>query len=182
MFYIMLLNEMNLKALCVSAETVLPVEKVLNVEGKEVTFKITAFQTAYGSGKKTVISGSIKRADNDTTKVIENADIEKVRRVVSSLCELTTSGRTSERKPRAPKEISIVKQVSDTLAIARRAVSKNDWLTIDAKKLRTAFKLARQIDRENTKKALQARAVAPILEKVAKLSPEERALLLASLQ
>ena len=178
----MLLSELNLRALNVNADSVLPLSVSTSVEGKELTFKITAFQSGYGSGKKTVISGSITRADNDTTKLIENADIEKVRRVVASLCELTSSGRTKERKPRAPKEISVVKQVSDTLAIARRALAKNDWLTIDAKKLRTAFKTARKIDRENAQKALQARAVDPLLAKIEKLSPEERALLLASLQ
>ena len=178
----MLLNELNLHYLSVSAESIFPVVRKANVEGYELTFKITAFQSGFGSGKKSVISGSITRTDNNTTKVLENADIEKVRRACASLCELTSSGRTTVRKPRAPKEISVVKQVSDTLAIARRALAKNDWLTIDAVKLRTAFKIARKIDRENARKALQARAVDPILARVAKLSPEERALLLASLQ
>ena len=176
----MLLNELNLKALNVSAQSVLPVEQVANVEGYEVTFKITAFQSGYGSGKKTVVSGMVSLNDaNHTSTELKNSDIESIRRKVAKLIGLKN---TSERKPRTPKEISVVKQVSDTLAIARRALAKNDWLTIDAEKLRAAFKIARQIDRENARKALQARAVAPILEKVAKLSPEERALLLASLQ
>lgn len=176
----MLVNELNLKALCVSAESVLPVKKTINVEGHEITFTITAFQSGYGSGRKTVISGTISLNDtNHTSTTLENADIEAIRRKVSKLLGLKN---TSERKPRAVKEISLVKQVSDTLAIARRALAKNDWLTIDAKKLRTAFKIARDTDRENARKALQARAVNPILEKIEKLSPEERALLLASLQ
>ena len=178
----MLVSELNLRALGVSASSVLPLCVSTSIEGKEVEFKITAFQTGFGSGKKSVISGSIKRADNDTAKVIENADIEKVRRVCASLCELTTSGRTSERKPRTPKERTKVEELKNTLAVARRVRSSCCWVDIDAKKLRTAFKAARQTDRENARKALQARAVDPLLSKIAKLSAEERALLLASLQ
>ena len=178
----MLVNELNLRYLSVSAESVLPVVRHANIEGQEVEFKITAFQSRFGSGKKTVISGSVKRADNGTEKILENADIEKVRRVCSSLCELTTTGRTSERKPRAPKEQTEVKKLSETLKVARRVSSACCWLNINADQLRAAFKDARKIDRENARKALQARAVNPILERVAKLTPEERALLLASLQ
>ena len=125
----MLLDELNLKALNVSAESILPLEKVVNVEGKELTFKITAFQNGFGSGKKTVISGSIKRVDNGTEKLLENSDVEKVRRVVASLCELTTSGR-SERKPRAPKGITEVAKLRQNLAVARRL--PKEWVTIDA--------------------------------------------------
>ena len=178
----MLLQELNLKALNVSATSVLPLNVTLCVEGKELNFNVTAFQSGYGSGKKTVISGAIKRADNGTQKLLENADIEKVRRVVASLCELTSSGRTTERKPRAPKEQTEVKKLSETLKVARRVSSACCWLNINADQLRAAFKDARKIDRENARKALQARAVNPILERVAKLTPEERALLLASLQ
>ena len=140
----MLLNELNLKALNVSAESVLPVEKVLNVEGKEVTFKITAFQTAYGSGKESVVSGSIHRADNDTTKLIENADVEKVRRVVSSLCELTQSGRTGERKPRTPKEQSEVDKLRQSLAVARRL--PKEWIKIDTAAVWKAYQEAKKKD------------------------------------
>ena len=178
----MLLNELNLKALNVSAESVLPVVKTLNVEGRELEFKITAFQTGFGSGKKSVISGSIKRADNGTEKLIENADIEKVRRVVASLCELSKSGRTTERKPRKSKEQTEVEQLRQNLAVARRLCQSHTWIEIDTKKLRSSFWAARQTDRKNKQEALTARAVAPILERVAKLSAEERALLLASLQ
>ena len=182
----MLLSELNLRYLSVSAASVLPVVRRANVEGYEIEFKVTAFQSGYGSGKKTVISGSIARADNDTKKLIECADIEKVRRVVASLCELTSSGRTTERKPRAPKEQTEVAKLRASLAVARRLCTfnefENSWLIIDAKALRAHFRLARKEDREKASEALKARAVAPILEKVAKLSPEERALLLASLQ
>ena len=118
--------------------------------------------------------------------MLENADIEKVRRVCAPLCELTQSGRTSERKPRAPKEQTEVAKLRASLAVARRLCTfnefENSWLIIDAKALRAHFRLARKEDREKASEALKARAVAPILEKVAKLSPEERALLLASLQ
>lgn len=145
----MLLNEMNLKALNVSAESVLPVEKNLCVEGKEIEFKITAFQSGYGSGKKSVVSGTISRTDNGTKKVIENADIEKVRRVVASLCELTPSGRTSDRKPRAKKEVvtekTEVEKLSDALAVARRL--PKEWVKLDATQLRAAFKNARKKDK-----------------------------------
>ena len=176
----MLLNELNLKALNINAQTILPVEQTINVEGKELKIKIVNFQSNYGSGKKSVISGSIHRADNDTTKLIENADVEKVRRVVASLCELTTSGRTSGRKPRTPKEQTEVDKLRQSLAVARRLPKQ--WVKIDTTILRAFFKEARQIDREKAREALKEKAVTPLLAKIEKLSPEERALLLASLQ
>ena len=176
----MLLNELNLNALDVNAESVLPVVRCVNIEGHEITFKITSFQSGFGSGKKTVISGNITRADNDTKKLIENADVEKLRRVVTSLCELTKSGRTTERKLRAPKERSEVEQLRGALAVARRL--PKEWIHIDVKVLRNQFKIARKEDREKEQKELQVRAVDPILAKIKKLSPKERALLLSSLQ
>ena len=176
----MLLNELNLRALNVSASQVLPMSSTINVEGRELNINITAFQSGFGSGKKTVVSGSIKRVDNGTQKLFENADIEKIRRVVAALCELTTSGRVGARKPRAKKENSKIETLKQALAVARRL--PKDWTIIDAEKLREAFKEARKKDRENRQDALKARAVAPILQRVAKLSDEERALLLASLQ
>ena len=145
----MLLSELNLRYLSVSAESVLPVVRLANVEGNEITFKITAFQSGFGSGKKSVISGSVKRADNGTEKPLENADIEKVRRVVASLCELTSSGRTSARKPRTPKvsevKISEVEKLKQNLAVARRL--PKEWIKIDPNKLRDAFIDARKKDR-----------------------------------
>ena len=145
----MLLSELNLRALNVNAESVLPMVKNLAIEGVEVEFKIAAFQSGFGSGKKTVISGSVKRADNGTEKVLENADIEKVRRVVASLCELTSSGRTSERKPRAKKEVEVkileVEKMRQALAVARRL--PREWVSINADKVRAAFKEARKKDR-----------------------------------
>ena len=176
----MLLQELNMKALNVNAETVLPVKKSINVEGHEVEFYITAFLSGFGSGKKSVISGSIQRTDNSTSKNFENADIEKIRRVCASLCELTTSGRTSARKPRTPKEQTEVDKLRQSLAVARRLPQQ--WIKIDTMVLRAFFKEAREMDREKARKALQERAVDPLLSKIAKLSPEERALLLASLQ
>ena len=151
----MLLSELNLRYLSVSAESVLPVVRLANVEGNEITFKITAFQSGFGSGKKSVISGSVKRADNGTEKPLENADIEKVRRVVASLCELTSSGRTSERKPRTPKvseeKISEVEKLRQALAVARRL--PKEWIKIDPNKLRAAFIDARKKDRMPAKLA-----------------------------
>ena len=176
----MLLNELNLKALNVSAQSVLPVEQVANVEGYEVTFKITAFQSGYGSGKKTVVSGMVSLNDaNHTSTELKNSDIESIRRKVAKLIGLKN---TSERKPRAVKEQTEVKKISDTLKVVRRLFLSNTWVSIDTDQLRTAFKEAREIDRTNKKEILKAHAVAPLLAKIEKLSPEERALLLASLQ
>lgn len=176
----MLLSELNMRALGVSAASVLPICKDLSVEGRKLKFKITAIQSGYGSGKKTVISGSIARLDSSTERVIECLDIEKVRRVCASLCELTTGGRVKKRNMIKTKERTRVTELRLSLAVVRSLSCS--WLSIDADELRAAFKSAREIDREKARKALQARAVAPILERVAKLSPEERALLLASLQ
>ena len=146
----MLLAELNLRSLGVNAESVLPLSVSTSVEGKELTFKITAFRSGYGSGKKTVISGSISRADNGTIVLVENADIEKVRRVCASLCELTCSGRTTERKPRAKKEVegvklSEVEKLKQSLIVARRL--PREWVTINPNKLRAAFIDARKKDR-----------------------------------
>ena len=151
----MLLNELKLSALYVSAESVLPVNRSLNVEGHILNFHITAFQSGFGSGKKSVISGSITRTDNDTEKLIENADVEKLRRVCASLCELTTSGRTSERKPRTLKKENTstkVEELRQSLAVARRL--PKEWIKIDAQKLRTAFIRARKQDKAPRKLAV----------------------------
>ena len=119
----MLLRELNLKALNINAESVLPVKKSINVEGKELIFNITSFQSGYGSGKKSVISGTISLNDtNHTIITLENSDIESIRRKIAKLLGLKSSN--SERKPRA---------------------------------------------------------VDPLLSKIARLTPEERALLLAAL-
>ena len=179
----MLLSELNLKALNVNAQSVLPMVKNLAIEGVEVELKIIAFASGFGKGKKTVISGSVKRADTGTIFEFVTLDIERLRSVIAKLLGLKS---TSERKPRAPKEQTEVAKLRASLAVARRLCTfnefENSWLIIDAKALRAHFRLARKEDREKASEALKARAVAPILEKVAKLSPEERALLLASLQ
>ena len=175
----MLLEELNLKALNVNAESVLPIKKSINVEGKEIEFKITAFQSGFGNGKKTVISGVVKRVDNNSTQLLENADIEKIRRIVSSLCELMPRAQYRKQTP-AQKKQTEVEKLRQSLAVARRL--PREWLIIDANKLRAAFRQAQRADKENARKALHARAVAPILDKIEKLSAEERSLLLASLQ
>ena len=174
----MLLNELNFKALNINAESVLPVEKIVNIEGRELKIKITAFQSGFGSGKKTVISGLISLNDtNNTTTELNNSDITVIRRKVSKLLGLKN---TSERKPRAVKESTEVNKLRQSLAVARRL--PHQWCKIDVVVLRAFFKDAREIDRKNARKALQARAVDPLLAKIEKLSPEERALLIASLQ
>ena len=175
----MLLNEFNLKALNVNASSVLPMVKNLAIEGVEVEFKIIAFASGFGNGKKTVVSGSVRRPDNGTIIEFVTLDIERLRSVIAKLLGLKS---TSERRPRAVKEQTEVKKLSDTLKVARRVCSSCCWVDINTEKLRTAFRAAREIDRENARKALQARAVDPLLSKIAKLTPEERALLLASLQ
>ena len=175
----MLLSELNLRSIGVNASSVLPVVKNLAIEGVEVEFKITAFQSGYGSGKKSVVSGAVLRKDTGVLFVLENSDIEVIRRKVAKLIGLKT---TSERKPRTPKVDTEVKKISDTLKVVRRIYASYCWVDINVEKLRNEFKAAREIDRENKREMLKAHAVAPILERVAKLSPEERALLLASLQ
>ena len=180
----MLLGEFNLKALNVSATSVLPLSVSASIEGKEVIFKITAFQSGYGSGKKTVVSGMVSLNDaNHTSTELNNSDIESIRRKVAKLIGLKN---TSERKPRAHKELTEVEKLRASLAVARRICPFNEfansWLIIDAKVLRAAFKNARKVDRENAQEALKEKAVNPLLAKIKKLSPEERALLIASLQ
>ena len=176
----MLLNELKMSVLNVNAESVLPVVKTLNIEGRELNFKITAFQSGYGSGKKSVISGTISLNDaNHTSTELINSDIESIRRKVAKLIGLKN---TSERKPRAVKERTKVEELKNILAVARRVRSSCNWIDINTKNLRTAFKAARETDRERAKEALKEKAVSPLLAKIEKLSPEERALLLASLQ
>ena len=179
----MLLNELNLKALCVSAESVLPVVKNLNVEGRELEFKITAFASGYGSGKKTVVTGSVECKGTNTKFFFENVDIEKLRRFTGLAAGVSKNGRFKQGTLRAKhKEITEVKKLSETFKTARAVFLKCNWIKLDTNELRAAFKRAREIDHENARKALQARAVNPLLAKIEKLSPEERALLLASLQ
>ena len=147
-----------------------------------MNFNITAFASGYGSGKKTVVSGSVKRVDNDTQKLFEYSDIEKLRRIISSLCELSASGRTTERKPRAVKEQTEVDKLRQNLAVARRL--PKEWVTIDAAAVWRAYKDAKYIDRQERIRKIRQEEVTPLLKKIekAKLSDEARALLLASLQ
>ena len=152
----MLLQELNLKALCVSASSVLPVVKTLNVEGKELEFKITDFKSGFGSGKKTVISGAVECKGIDTKFIFENSDIEKVRRFAGLAAGVSKNGRFKSGTLRASRTITEVKKLSENFKTARAVFAKCDWVKIDV--------------------------VDPLLSKIAKLSPEERALLLASLQ
>ena len=142
----MLLSELKLRALNVSAESVFPVKKSVNIEGHELEFKITAFASGFGSGKKSVISGTISLNDtNHTSTELNNSDIEIVRRKVAQLLGLKN---TKERKPRAPKEqhviITEVEKLRQNLAVARRL--PKEWVKIDAKNLRSAFRCARKKD------------------------------------
>lgn len=174
----MLLNELNLKALNINAESVLPMSVTLCVEGKEVEFKITAFQSGYGSGKKSVISGIVSLNDtNHTSTELNNSDIESIRRKVSKLLGLKN---TSERKPRTPKTETEVQKLRTSLAVARRL--PKEWCKIDTAAVWKAYQEAKKVDHEKAKEALKEKTVSPLLEKISKLSPGERALLLASLQ
>ena len=176
----MLLQELNLKALCVSAESVLPVKKSINVEGHELEFFITSFLSGFGSGKKTVISGIVSLNDaNHTSTTLENSDIESIRRKVSKLLGLKN---TSERKPRAVKEQTEVEKLRDSLAVARRL--PKEWVKIDTAAVWKAYQEAKHTDRQNRINKVRQEEVTPLLRQIekAKLSAEARALLLASLQ
>ena len=116
---------------------------------------------------------------NHTSVLLENSDIEAIRRKVAKLLGIK-GGRTSECKTRSPKVLTEVQELKNTLAVARRL--PRQWVKIDVMVLRAFFKEARATDRERAKEALKEKAVTPLLSKIAKLTPEERALLLASLQ
>ena len=174
----MLLSELNLKALNINAQTILPIEQIIDVEGKVLKIRVIDFKTGYGSGKKSVISGTISLTDeNNTSTEMNNFDIEALRRKVAKLIGLKNGG---DRKPRAPKERTEVDKLRQNLAVARRL--PKEWITIDAGKVWKAYQDAKKADKEREQKALKEKAVNPLLAKIEKLSPEERALLLASLQ
>lgn len=143
----MLINELNLRALNISADSVLPMCQTLNVEGRELEFKITHFQSGFGSGRKTVISGTISLNDeNHTSIALENSDIESIRRKVSKLCGLKAS---NERKPRKLKDQSVivkteVEKLRDSLAVARRL--PKEWVTINTAGVWKAYQKAKQLD------------------------------------
>lgn len=172
----MLLSELNLKALNINAQTVLPVEQSIDVEGKVLKIKIVNFQSNYGSGKKSVVSGSASYGN--TTYEFINKDVIGFRASVAKTLGIKNTAKVT--RIHTTKGQSEVDKLRQSLAVARRLPSQ--WVKIDTTVLRAFFNEARKTDRENARKALQARAVAPLLEKVAKLTPEERALLLASLQ
>ena len=145
----MLLSELNLKALCVSAESVLPVKKSINVEGHEIEFFITSFCSGYGSGKKSVISGTISLKDaNNTSTEMNNSDIESIRRKVAKLLGLKN---TTERKPRAVKTETEIDKLRQNLEVARRL--PKGWINFNVKEIRHAFKDARKKDRAPQKLA-----------------------------
>ena len=148
----MLLSELNLKALNVNAQSVLPVVKNLAIEGVEVELKIIAFASGFGKGKKTVVSGSVRRPDTGTIFEFVTLDIERLRSVIAKLLGLKS---TSERKPRAQKKveekISEVAKLRQALSVARRL--PKEWIKIDPNKLRAAFIDARKKDRMPAKLA-----------------------------
>ena len=172
----MLLSELNLKALNINASSVLPFEQIVNIEGKELKIQIVNFQSNYGSGKKTVVSGSASYGN--TTYEFINKDVIGFRASVAKVLGLKNTAKVT--RIRAVKEQTEVEKLRQALAVARRL--PKEWTKIDAAAVWRAYQKAKETDRKNAREALKARAVAPILEKVAKLSAEERALLLASLQ
>lgn len=142
----MLINELNLRALNISADSVLPMCQTLNVEGRELEFKITHFQSGFGSGKKSVISGSVSLNDeNHTSITLDKSDIESIRRKVSKLCGLKTS---SARKPRKLKDqpviVTEVEKLRDSLAVARRL--PKEWVTINTAGVWKAYQRAKKLD------------------------------------
>lgn len=178
----MLLSELNLKALNINAQTVLPVEQSIDVEGKVLKIKIVNFQSNYGSGKKSVVSGSASYGN--TTYEFINKDVIGFRASVAKTLGIKNTAKVT--RIRASKEQTEVEKLRQSLAVARRLCPFNEfsnpWLIINVKALRAHFRLARKEDRIKAQEALKARAVDPLLAKIEKLTPEERALLLASLQ
>lgn len=143
----MLLNELNLKALNINTQTILPVEQIIDVEGKVLKIKIVNFQSNYGSGKKTVVSGSASYGN--TTYEFINKDVIGLRASVAKTLGIKNTAKVT--RIRTPKETTEVDKLRQSLALARR-LSK-EWITIDAPKLRTAFKDARKKDRAPQKLA-----------------------------
>lgn len=172
----MLLSELNLKALNINAQSVLPVEQTIDVEGKELKIKIVNFQSGFGSGKKTVVSGSASYGN--TTYEFINKDVVGFRASVAKTLGIKNTAKVS--KIHTTKEKTEVEKLRASLAVARHLPQQ--WVKIDVVTLRAFFKEARAVDRAKAKEALKEKAVTPLLAKIEKLSPEERALLLASLQ
>ena len=172
----MLLSELNLKALNINASSVLPFEQIINVEGKELKIRVIDFKSNYGSGKKTVISGSASYGN--TVYEFVNKDVIGFRASVAKTLGIKNTAKVS--RIHTPKGSTEVEKLRQSLAVARRLPQQ--WIKIDVITLRAFFKEARQTDRERAKEALKEKAVNPLLAKIEKLSAEERALLLASLQ
>ena len=150
----MLLSELNLKALNINAQTILPVEQIIDVEGKVLKIRVINFQSNYGSGKKTVVSGTISLNDaNHTSTELNNSDIEALRRKVARLIGLKNTGDRKPRKPKEQTEVikSEVEKLRDSLAVARRL--PKGWINFNAKEIRQAFKDARKKDRAPQKLA-----------------------------
>ena len=174
----MLLQELNLKALNVNAQTILPVEQTINIEGKLLKIKIVNFQSKYGSGKKSVVSGSASYGN--TTYEFINKDVIGFRASVAKTLGIKNTAKVT--RIHTTKGQSEVEKLRASLAVARRLCASHTWVEVDAKKLRSSFWAARQTDRKKAQDALKEKAVNPLLAKIEKLTPEERALLLASLQ
>ena len=172
----MLLSELNLKALNINASSVLPFEQIVNIEGKELKIKIVNFQSNYGSGKKTVVSGSASYGN--TTYEFINKDITGFRASVAKTLGIKNTAKVSRIS--TIKEQTEVDKLRQNLAVARRL--PKEWIKIDTAAVWKAYQDAKKADKEREQKALKEKAVSPLLAKIEKLSPEERALLLASLQ
>ena len=174
----MLLSELNFKALNVSTSSVLPLCTTLNIEGKELKIKIVNFQSNYGSGKKTVVSGSASYGN--TTCEFINKDITGFRASVAKALGIKNTAKVS--RIHTTKEQTEVNKLRQSLAVARRL--PKEWVNINAAALWKAYQEAKHIDRQEHIKQIRQEKVDPILKQIekAKLSDEARALLLASLQ
>ena len=172
----MLLSELNLKALNVSAQSILPVEQTIAVEGKVLKIKIVNFQSNYGSSKKSVVSGSASYGN--TTYEFMNKDVIGLRASVAKTLGITNTAKVN--RIHTTKGQSEVEKLRQALTVARRLPKM--WVKIDAAAVWKAYQEAKAQDAKKAQDALKEKAVSPLLAKIEKLSPEERALLLASLQ
>ena len=172
----MLLSELNLKALNINAQSVLPVEQTIDVEGKVLKIKIVNFQSNYGSGKKSVVSGSASYGN--TTFEFMNKDVIGFRASVAKTLGLKNTAKVT--RIHTTKGQSEVEKLRQSLSVARRL--PKEWVKIDTAAVWKAYQEAKTQDAKKAQDALKEKAVNPLLVKIAKLSEEERALLLASLQ
>ena len=174
----MLLSELNLKALNINAQTILPVEQTIDVEGKVLKIKIVNFQSNYDKKKKTVVSGSASYGN--TTYEFMNKDVTGFRASVAKALGIKNTAKVS--RIHTLKEQTEVDKLRQNLAVARRL--PKEWVKIDAAAVWKAYKEAKYTDRQERIKKIRQEEITPLLKQIekAKLSDEARALLLASLQ